>query len=162
MVVIFARTRRAMLGKAFRYLQHLHMTSENFFRATFKKFFRWKLTFSKIFVRILSENWISKKIHFFLVLIAYLLIYASYDHHFLRTRKARLGEAFRYLELIHIATENFSRVTFIKVFIWKNTLSYIFVRIFWELNIFKNSIFSLLVAYLLIYASYDHPFFTDA
>ena len=33
----FSRTRRAMLGEAFRYLEHLHATSENFSRATLKK-----------------------------------------------------------------------------------------------------------------------------
>ena len=38
MVVIFSRPRRAMLGEAFRYLEHLHTTSENGSRATLKKF----------------------------------------------------------------------------------------------------------------------------
>ena len=162
MVVIFSRTRRAMFGEAFRYLELLHTTSENFSRVTFIKVFHWKNTLSYTFVRIFWELDTLKN-SFFSVLFAYFLIYASYDRHFfLKTRSAMFGETFRSVELLHTTLEKFSRVTFTKVFNWKKTLSYTFVRICWELNTLKNSIFSLWVAYLLIYASYDRHCFADA
>ena len=85
MVVIFSRTRRAMFGETFRYLEHLHTTSEKFSRATWKKVFRWKSTFSKICIRIFWELDTLKN-SIFSVLVAYLLIYASYDRHFFRGR----------------------------------------------------------------------------
>ena len=58
MIVIFLRLRRATLVEAFRYLEHLHATPENFSRATFKKF----STKNQHFLRFSSEHsesWIS-------------------------------------------------------------------------------------------------------
>eukprot|EP00493_Phyllostaurus_siculus_P024583 UN24923 len=52
MIVIFLRLRRSLLVEAFRYLEHLHTAPENVSRATFKKVFRQKATFSKVFIRI--------------------------------------------------------------------------------------------------------------
>ena len=153
----FLRLRRAMLVEAFEYLEHLHTASENFSRATFKKVFRQKATFSKVFIRIFWElnsfkysifstfNWISLNLR----VVS-------------RTRRAMYVEDFRWLQRLHTTPEKFSRVTLKNFFSWKNTFSYNFVRIFWELNTLKNSFLSLLVAYLLIYASYDRHCFADA
>ena len=81
---------------------------------------------------------------------------------FSQRRKAMLEATFRYLEHLHTTSEKFSRATLKKVFRWKSIFSKIFIRIFWELDTLKNSIFSLLVQYLLIYASYVLYCFADA